>query len=180
MTFGDSVVDGLSVIRAVRGHRCNLSINLIKQRRHFGDVTDIVRRQLRGNDFMRDGVNPEVQLAPPSARPNAVFLIEPFSLAVNLQACAVDKKMQWFRTVKPLKQDCQATTATAQGRVIGDGDIDPEQIGDGSAEDLRSDAAAGGTPGEVRGRSQGRSPNRLAGRPALWSPAHAMPTPPPR
>jgi hypothetical protein len=34
---------------------------------------------------MRDGVNPEVQLAPPSARPNAVFLIEPFSLAVNLQ-----------------------------------------------------------------------------------------------
>jgi hypothetical protein len=85
MAFGDSIVDGFSIIRAIRGHRCNLSINLIKWRRHFGDVTDIVRRQIRGNDFMRDGVNPEVQLAPPSARPNAVFLIEPFCPAVNLQ-----------------------------------------------------------------------------------------------
>src|SRR5271155_5399363 len=79
---------------------------------------------------MRGGVNPEVQLAPPPARPNAVFLIKPFSLAVNLQACAVDEKMQWLRTVKPLEQYCQATTATAQGRMIGDGDIDPEHIGD--------------------------------------------------
>ena len=79
---------------------------------------------------MRDGVNPEVQLAPPSARPNAVFLIEPFSLAVNLQTCAVDNKMQWLRTVRPLEHDCQATTATAEGRMIGDGDIDPEHIGD--------------------------------------------------
>ena len=52
---------------------------------------------------MREGVNPEVQLAPPPARPNAVFLIEPFSLDVNLQACAVVKKMQWLRTVKPLE-----------------------------------------------------------------------------
>src|SRR5277367_683483 len=130
MTFGDSVVDGLPIIRAVRGHRCNLSKNLIKQRRHFGDVTDIVRRQLRGNDFMRDGVNPEVQLAPSAARPYAVFLIEPFSLAVNLQTCAVDKKMQWLRTVKPLEQDCQATTATPEDRMIRDGDIDPEHVGD--------------------------------------------------
>src|SRR5277367_3814958 len=128
MTFGDSVVDGLPIIRAVRGYRCNISINLIKQRRHFGDVTDIVRRQLRGNDFMRDGVNPKVQLAPPPARPNAVFLIEPFSLAVNLQTSAVDKKMQWLQTVKPHRQDCQATTATPEGRMIGDGDIDPEHI----------------------------------------------------
>src|SRR5271156_6477186 len=79
---------------------------------------------------MRDGVNPEVQLAPPPVRPNAVFLVEPFSLAVNLQTRAVDKKMKWLRTVKPLEQDCQATTATAEGGMIGDGEIDPEQIGD--------------------------------------------------
>ena len=131
MAFGDSVVDGnIPIIRAVRGRRCSLSINLIKQRRHFGDVTDIVRRQLRGNDFMGDDVNPEMQPAPPPARPNAAFLIEPFSLAVNLHARAIDKKMQWLRTVKPLEQDCQGTTATAKRGMIGHGDIDPEQIGD--------------------------------------------------
>ena len=79
---------------------------------------------------MHDGVNPEVKLAPSPARPNAVFLIKPFFLAVDLQSCAVDNKMQWLRTIKPLEQDCQATTATAQSRVIGDGDIDPQHIGD--------------------------------------------------
>jgi hypothetical protein len=79
---------------------------------------------------MCDGVNPQVQLAPPRVRPNAVLLIEPFSLAVNLQTCAVDKKMQWLRTIKPHEQDCQATTATAEGCMIVDGDIDPEHIGD--------------------------------------------------
>src|SRR5277367_5569810 len=38
--------------------------------------------------------------------------------------------MQWLRTVKPHDQDCQATTATDEGRMIRDGDIDPEHIGD--------------------------------------------------
>jgi hypothetical protein len=33
---------------------------------------------------MRGGVNPQLQLASPPARPNAVFLIEPFSHVVNL------------------------------------------------------------------------------------------------
>jgi hypothetical protein len=75
---------------------------------------------------MRDGANPEVQLAPSPARPNAVFLIKPFSLAVNLHTCAVDKKMQWLRTIKPLEQDCQSTTATAEGGMIWDGNIDSE------------------------------------------------------
>jgi hypothetical protein len=32
-----------------------------------------------------------MQLASASARPDAVFLIEPFALAVNLQAGAIDK-----------------------------------------------------------------------------------------
>ena len=31
--------------------------------------------------------------------------------------------------VKPLEQDCQATTAAAEGGMIGDGNIDPEHIG---------------------------------------------------
>jgi hypothetical protein len=38
--------------------------------------------------------------------------------------------MQWLRTIKPLEQDCQATTATVEGRTIRDGNIDPEHFGD--------------------------------------------------
>ena len=64
---------------------------------------------------MRAGVNPEVQFAPSPARANAVFLIEPFSLAANLQTFAVDKKMRWLRTVKPLEQDCQPPPRRLRG-----------------------------------------------------------------
>ena len=91
MTFGDGIVDSIAIIGAVRCERGNFPIDLIKQRRYFGEVTDIVGRQLRGNDLMCDGVNAQVQLAPPPARPDAVFLIEPFALAVNLQTSAVDQ-----------------------------------------------------------------------------------------
>jgi hypothetical protein len=30
MTYGDSIVDGLAIISAVRRHRCNVGINLIE------------------------------------------------------------------------------------------------------------------------------------------------------
>jgi hypothetical protein len=40
---------------------------------------------------MRVSINAEVQLPPPPARSNAVFLIPPFALAINLQAGAVDE-----------------------------------------------------------------------------------------
>jgi hypothetical protein len=33
MTFGDSIVDGLAIIRAVRGQRRNFRVDLIEQRR---------------------------------------------------------------------------------------------------------------------------------------------------
>lgn len=51
---------------------------------------------------MRVSINAKVQLAPPAARPDAMFLIQPFTLAVNLQAGAVDEKMQRLVVVDPL------------------------------------------------------------------------------
>ena len=132
MTFGHGIVNGLAIIRAVCRERRNVGIDLIEQFGKFGNVADIIRRQFGRDDFMRVGINAEVQLAPPPARPDAVFLIEPFALAVNLQAGAVDEKMQWFVAVDPFRQDRQAATATAQSRVIRDGDIDLEHVGDRS------------------------------------------------
>src|ERR1700682_2498358 len=81
---------------------------------------------------MRVSINAKVQLAPPAARPDAMFLIQPFALAVNLQAGAVDKKMQRFVAVDPFRQDHQAATATTQSRMIRDGDINREHVGNRS------------------------------------------------
>src|SRR6202034_3816556 len=44
--------------------------------------------------------------------------------------------MQWLPAVNSLRQDRQATTAAAERRVIGDGDVDLEHVGDRSQQTL--------------------------------------------
>jgi hypothetical protein len=45
---------------------------------------------------MRVRINTKVQLAPAATCPDAMFLVQPFALAVNFQAGTIDKKMQRF------------------------------------------------------------------------------------
>jgi uncharacterized Zn-finger protein len=130
VTLGNSVIDDLAIICPVCRHRRNVSIDLVEKVRQFGDVTDIIRRQFRRDNFMRTRIDSKMQLAPSPARADAVFLIEPFALAVNLQTGAVDQQMQWLCVVNSLQQDRQAATAAAQCGVIGDGDVDLEHVGD--------------------------------------------------
>ena len=59
-----------------------------------------------------------------------MFLIEPLARAVNLQARAVDEKVQRLAGVDPVRQNRQAAAAAAQRRVVRDRDIDLEHIGD--------------------------------------------------
>ena len=101
MTFGNGIVNGFAIIRAVRRQRRNAGLDLIEQFGKFGNVADIIRRQFRGDDFMRVSIKAEVQLPLPAARPDAMVLIQPFTLAVNLQAGAVDEKMQRLVVVDP-------------------------------------------------------------------------------
>ena len=67
MTFGHSSVNGFAVIRAVCHQRRNVSLDLIQQLREFGNVADIIRRQFHGDDFMRVGINAQMQPAPAAA-----------------------------------------------------------------------------------------------------------------
>jgi hypothetical protein len=130
MTLDSGVVDDLAIVRSICRHRRNVSADLIKEGRHFGDVADIVQRQFHCDNLMSVAVDTEMQLAPTPARADAVFLIEPFALAVNLQTRAVDQEVQRLGAVNSLRQDCQAATAAAQCGVIGDGDVDLEHVGD--------------------------------------------------
>jgi hypothetical protein len=67
MTFSHSSVNGFAVIRAVCRQRRNVSLDLFEQLREFGNVADIIRRQFHGDDFMRVGINAQMQLAPAAA-----------------------------------------------------------------------------------------------------------------
>jgi len=129
MTFGHGIVNGFAIIRPACRQRRDIGIALIEQFRKGGNVTDIIRGQFRRDDFMRVGIHAQMQLPPPAAQPDAVFLTEPFALAVNLEAGAVDEEMQWRVAVDTVRQDRQAAAPAAQGGMIRDRDINPEHVG---------------------------------------------------
>jgi hypothetical protein len=136
VTLGNSVRDDLAIVRSICSHRRNVDVDLIKEVYQFRDVADIIGRQFHRDEFMRVGIDTEMQLAPPAAGPEAVLLIEPFALAVNLQHGAIDQQMQRICAVNSPRQDRQAATAAAQCGVIGDGDVDLEHIDDRSEQTL--------------------------------------------
>ena len=91
LTLGNGVVDDLAIVCPVRRYRRNVSIDLFKEVWHHGDVAGVIRRQFHRDDFMGVGIDAKMQLAPPPARADAVLLIEPFALALDLQAGAIDQ-----------------------------------------------------------------------------------------
>jgi hypothetical protein len=106
----------LAIVRPVCRHRRNVSTDLIKEVRQLRDVADIIGRQFRRNDVMRIGIDTEMQLVPAPARADAMFLIDPFARAVNLQTGAVDQQMQWFCAVDPLPCAPPGRAVQANGR----------------------------------------------------------------
>ena len=65
-------------------------------------VADVVLRQFNGDDFMRVGIDAEMQFAPAPRGTNTTLLIQPLALAVDLQTSAVDEEMQRFVATKRL------------------------------------------------------------------------------
>jgi hypothetical protein len=79
--------DALAIVRPVCRHRSNVSTDRIKEVWKFGDVADIVRRQFHRDDFMRVGIDTQMQLAPTPTRSDAVFLTEPFAPRRKTSRC---------------------------------------------------------------------------------------------
>jgi hypothetical protein len=98
----------------VRRHRRDIRIDLIEQVRKFGDIADIIRPQFHRHDFMRVGIHSEMQLAPSPTRSDTVFLVEPLTFAINLEAGTVDKKTQRLIPFDVLRQYRQTAAATAE------------------------------------------------------------------
>jgi hypothetical protein len=93
-------------------------------------MADIIQGQFDGDNLMGISVDGQVEFPRLAARPDAVFLIEPFAFAVNLDPGAVDQDMQRFLADDPLWQDLQTAASTAECRVVGDFDPNAEQVRD--------------------------------------------------
>ena len=77
MSIRHSVVDSLTIICAVGYHRRDPRCDLIKKTHYFRYVADIVLRQFNGDDFMRFGIDAEMQFAPTPRGTNTTLLIQP-------------------------------------------------------------------------------------------------------
>ena len=149
MSIRHSVVDSLTIICAVGYHRRDPHCDLIKKTHYFRYVADIVLRQFNGDDFMRFGIDAEMQFAPTPRGTNTTLLIQPLALAIDLQTSTVDEEMEWFVTTnRPLAEwstrplgGSMSCGRESQYRCRAE----PRSI----AAVLQSDAVAGGTPGEA-------------------------------
>src|SRR3954465_15577369 len=65
-----------------------------------------------------------------------MLLVEPFTFAVDLDAGAVDEDMQRFIVDDPLWQNGQTAAATTERGVVGNSDLNAEQIRDRSQRTL--------------------------------------------
>ena len=127
MSIRHSVVDSLTIICAVGYHRRDPRCDLIKKTHYFRYVADIVLRQFNGDDFMRFGIDAEMQFAPTPRGTNTTLLIQPLALAIDLQTSTVDEEMEWFVTTNRPWQNGQPAPSAAQCRVVGNCNIDVEQ-----------------------------------------------------
>jgi hypothetical protein len=64
--------------------------------------SEVLVRLAISDDFMRVGIDAEMQFAPTPRETNTTLLIQPFALALDLQTSAVDEEMQWFVTTNRL------------------------------------------------------------------------------
>src|SRR6201990_2542452 len=126
------IVNHFGVIGAIGGHRCDRTVDLIKQIRHHRDVADIVRRQLHCDDFVAIGIHREMKLAPASTKTLPVLLFMPFSFAVHLETRTIDQQMQGFATLNRFRQESQAIATATEGRVIRNADVDAKKVRDRS------------------------------------------------
>jgi hypothetical protein len=89
--------------------------------------SEVLVRLAISDDFMRVGIDAEMQFAPTPRGTNATLLIQPFALAIDLQTSTVDEEMELFVTTNRPWQNGQPAPSAAQCRMVGNRNIDVEQ-----------------------------------------------------
>ena len=84
------------------------------------------------DDVAAVGIQHHVQFAPAPAGFDTMLFLQPLASAVDLQPCAIDQGVEgpFFRDaiIVPLVRRSRFICTTAQGRVIGNGEMQPHQL----------------------------------------------------
>ena len=81
-------VNGLGVVRTIRGDRCNGFINLLKQGRDLGAVMRPASGQMRCDDLACIRLYSEVQLSPSPVPRRFLHVTD-----VNPESCTIDEQV---------------------------------------------------------------------------------------
>jgi hypothetical protein len=122
----DGLVHGLAIVSTISHDARDLALDPLEQDWHLAGICGFLAGQHSRDDLVCFGVNGQVQLTPPAARP-AVLLAVPFPLSEQLQAGAVDQQAQGavWDDLRPAIG--KGATTPAQGGVIGNREIKLEQ-----------------------------------------------------
>src|SRR4051794_29475204 len=118
LVAGNRLVHWLAVIRTIRRYGRNFAFNLPEQHRDLTSVVSGIVGQRAGDDLASVGIDGEMQLAPGPGRP-AVLLLNPLTLAEELQPGAVDHQVHRAVRDDLWSAPSKATAAAAQCRVVG-------------------------------------------------------------
>jgi len=137
MTLSHAGGNVLLVVGAVAGEGGERVLDLVEQGAHLRAIVHVLGGQQGGDDRSGNGVHAEVQLTPRPAHLRAMFLMQPFARATELEARAVHQQVHGFRAgAEAWLRHLQRLRPAAKRAVVGDGEIEPEQPYDGADQAL--------------------------------------------
>jgi hypothetical protein len=116
---------------------------LIQHRPDMRSIVIILVGQVGGDNLARVGIDADVKFAPGAPLCRSMLFEQPFSGAARFQDCAVDDQMERVRGGARLLQDLQSAGPAAERCVIGNGQVNLQQLHD------RTDQAFGLTQSQA-------------------------------
>jgi hypothetical protein len=132
----DGLVHGLAIVSAIRHNAGDLTPDLLQQEWHLAGISGFLAGQHTRDDFARFGINGHVQLTPePAGSP--MLLAIPLARPEQLEARAVDQQVHRavWDDLRPAVG--KGATAPAQGGVVWNREIKPEQAEHAAGEPFR-------------------------------------------
>src|SRR5215207_8693915 len=131
----DRTVYELAIVSAIGHDARDLSLDLLEQDRYLAGISGFRAGQHTRNDLACFGVYGQMQLTPGPAGSAVLFAI-PFPFPEQLQARAVEQQVQGavWGNMRPAVGE--AATAPAQGGVVRNRELEPEQAQHAAGEAL--------------------------------------------
>jgi hypothetical protein len=110
--------------------------DLVEQRVDHRTIIEFFLDHVDANDLAAGGIDTDMQLPPGSTAGRAALFKQPFASPAAFQAGTVHQQMQRAGSCSPERRRFQRLRPTAQGGMVRNSEVKPEQSGDGADQAL--------------------------------------------